>query len=89
MNQSIEFTLPVSGMTCASCAAHIEKALNGVEGVVQANVNLATERASLQLSGPEVKTIYLVQAVQNVGFISPQCGSNDVGNGCNPQHGTY
>ena len=35
-------TLLVSGMTCASCVAHVEKALRGVEGVLSATVNLAT-----------------------------------------------
>ncbi len=71
MDQSIEFTMPVSGMTCASCAANIENALNGVEGVAQASVNLATERASLRLSKPEVKTIDLIQAVRDVGYDVP------------------
>ncbi|MBI3024528.1 MAG: heavy-metal-associated domain-containing protein, partial [Candidatus Tectomicrobia bacterium] len=39
--------LPVGGMTCASCAARIEKQLSGLEGVVSASVNLATERATV------------------------------------------
>jgi Cu+-exporting ATPase len=44
--------LHVGGMTCASCVAHVEDALNEVPGVVTANVNLATEQASVQyLSG--------------------------------------
>lgn len=45
--------LGVGGMTCASCVAHVEKALKAVPGVLEANVNLATERASVRaLSGP-------------------------------------
>src|SRR5688572_16711604 len=40
-----EMTLPVEGMTCASCVRRIEKALGKVEGVSSANVNLATEKA--------------------------------------------
>jgi Cu+-exporting ATPase len=41
--------LPITGMTCANCAATIERTLNRkVEGVVQANVNLATERATVE-----------------------------------------
>ncbi len=40
-----ELTLPVTGMTCASCVRRIEKALTKVAGVQEANVNLATERA--------------------------------------------
>jgi Cu+-exporting ATPase len=38
-------TLPIEGMTCASCVAHVEKALNKLPGVVEVNVNLATEKA--------------------------------------------
>ncbi len=45
----------VGGMTCASCVAHVEKALAAVPGVLEAHVNLATERASVKaLAGPEL-----------------------------------
>ena len=52
------FSLPIEGMTCASCVARIERSLNKVEGVQSVNVNLATERADIQASltaphGPE------------------------------------
>jgi Cu+-exporting ATPase len=40
-------TLSIGGMTCASCSAHVEKALNKVPGVTEASVNLATERATV------------------------------------------
>jgi len=39
--------LPIGGMTCASCASHVERALSKVDGVVTANVNLATEKATV------------------------------------------
>ena len=39
------FRLAVAGMSCASCVAHVEKSLNGIDGV-RATVNLATEQAS-------------------------------------------
>jgi len=39
--------LPIGGMTCASCVAHVEGALGDVPGVVQVNVSLATEKASV------------------------------------------
>ena len=46
-------SIGVGGMTCASCVAHVEKALKAVPGVLEASVNLATERASVRaLSGP-------------------------------------
>ena len=40
-------TLPIEGMTCASCVAHVGEALQNLEGVTEANVNLATEKASV------------------------------------------
>ena len=50
-------SLPVSGMTCASCARRVEKALSGTAGVRAANVNLAAEKATVEynpaLVGPE------------------------------------
>ncbi len=64
-------TLPVRGMTCASCVAHVEKALKGVEGVGEVNVNLATEKASLDFRTDAVKVGDLVSAVQETGYEVP------------------
>lgn len=46
-----EVDLDITGMTCASCSARIEKKLNRLEGV-EASVNLATEKAHVRLTGP-------------------------------------
>ena len=44
----------IGGMTCASCAARVEQALAGVSGVVSANVNLTSEKATVEyLAGEE------------------------------------
>jgi len=43
---TVELSIPVEGMTCASCVRRVEKALAKAPGVVEARVNLATERAS-------------------------------------------
>ncbi|HEY5730114.1 MAG TPA: heavy metal translocating P-type ATPase, partial [Anaerolineales bacterium] len=68
MNNALsELTLPISGMTCASCASHVEKALNNVPGVEQASVNLATEIATIHLAR-QVPVNTLVQAVQDTGY---------------------
>jgi Cu+-exporting ATPase len=67
----VNISLPVQGMTCASCAARIEEALNNLKGVSRANVNLATERASLKLENDEVKVNELVQAVRDAGYDVP------------------
>lgn len=40
-----EVTIPISGMTCASCVAHIEKAISKLEGTKTVSVNLSTEKA--------------------------------------------
>ena len=47
-------TLEIDGMTCASCVARVEKALAKVEGVVSAQVNLATETAQVQFASGTV-----------------------------------
>jgi Cu+-exporting ATPase len=70
-NQNHEITFPVSGMTCASCAAHIEHALNELPGVAQANVNLATERATVVFKNGGVPAGLLVQAVRDAGYDVP------------------
>jgi Cu+-exporting ATPase len=44
-----EFSLPISGMTCASCVSHVEKALTELPGVSRVAVNLATNKATLSL----------------------------------------
>ncbi len=58
-------TLSIEGMTCASCVGRVEKALQAVPGVTRAQVNLATERASVEGSAdPDL----LLQAVDKVGY---------------------
>lgn len=63
-----ELTLPLTGMTCANCAATIERALKKTEGVAEASVNYATERATVTLDGPEIGRDDLVRAVERVGY---------------------
>ena len=52
-----QITLPVEGMTCASCVSHVQKALEKVEFVSEVNVNLATERASVAYDDAQVETV--------------------------------
>jgi Cu+-exporting ATPase len=61
--------LPVRGMTCASCVAHVEKALAGVPGVTAASVNLATESAAVQMAEPDARA--LRAAVDAAGYEVP------------------
>ena len=62
--ESVE--LDISGMTCASCAARIEKKLNKLDGV-QASVNYATEKA-LVLKPTMIAVADLIQVVENTGY---------------------
>lgn len=59
-------TLDIRGMTCASCVARIEKALKKVPGVLDASVNLATEKARITSFG--VPTAALIAAVEKAGY---------------------
>jgi len=59
--------LPVEGMTCSSCAGRVEKSLNELEGV-EATVNFATERATVQFDPGQVEPEDLVGAVEKVGY---------------------
>jgi Cu+-exporting ATPase len=58
---------PVSGMTCASCVARVEEALKSVPGVVSANVNLASEKATVEYTD-EVTVPTLQKAVKDAGY---------------------
>jgi len=60
--------LAISGMTCASCVARVERKLGKVEGVRSAAVNLATERATVAYDPSRVKVARLIGAVEAVGY---------------------
>ncbi|MCK9510538.1 MAG: heavy metal translocating P-type ATPase [Pigmentiphaga sp.] len=63
-------SLPIEGMTCASCVGRVEAALARVEGVGSVAVNLATERADIQPAGP-IDRMALIQAVEKAGYDVP------------------
>ncbi len=66
---SATHTLPVSGMTCASCAGRVERALLKVPGVASASVNLANEQVRVESS--EADLAALIEAVQKAGYGVP------------------
>ncbi len=66
--QLTELTLPVEGMTCASCVRRVERALTKVDGVTEANVNLATERARVRFDPARVDRGDLTRAVEKAGY---------------------
>ena len=61
-----EITLSVTGMTCAACVGHVERALKGVPGVLDASVNLGTESARITAVGVEASD--LVAVVEGAGY---------------------
>ncbi len=61
-----DFTLDITGMTCAGCVSHVEKALKSVAGVESASVNLATESARVSAIG--VGAADLIGAVEHAGY---------------------
>jgi Cu+-exporting ATPase len=70
MSDSITFDLPIAGMTCASCAGRVERALSKVSGASAVSVNLATEQARVQAPGDSLPA--LLDAVERAGYSVPQ-----------------
>lgn len=68
-NLKIEkLSLPVEGMTCASCVARVEKAIAKFEGVKNVSVNLATEKASLEFDPTKVNIKQIAQSIEEAGY---------------------
>lgn len=69
MSSLVTFDLPISGMTCASCAGRVERALAKVADVVSVSVNLASEQARIQ--APSASLQSLLNAVESAGYLVP------------------
>ena len=67
MTPAEHLELPITGMTCASCANRIERKLNKLDGV-SATVNYATERATVDYDATAVEPEQLVAAVEAAGY---------------------
>jgi P-type Cu+ transporter len=61
-------TLNLQGMTCASCAANIEKVLNKKEGVISASVNFPLEKAVVDFDSSLISVREIIAAVQGIGY---------------------
>ena len=61
-------TIPVTGMTCASCVRRVERALEKAPGVLEVNVNLANQRATVRYLAGEVELRDLEKAVEGSGY---------------------
>lgn len=64
----IKKTFPVLGMSCASCAARVDKVLNALPGVYQANINYATGKAQVVYDSGQCTPQSLKKTVQNAGY---------------------
>ncbi|MGM0424777.1 MAG: heavy metal translocating P-type ATPase [Thermodesulfobacteriota bacterium] len=60
--------LDIKGMTCAACSARVQKALENLPGVLEAEVNLATERARVLIDPAQTEVQQLINAVQKAGY---------------------
>jgi Cu+-exporting ATPase len=66
-----KFSFPVTGMTCANCAATVERVLRATPGVTDASVNFASERASVEIEPKEVDEQTLITRVRDAGYDVP------------------
>ncbi len=72
----VELTLPVVGMTCASCVTRIERFLNRTDGVAEATVNLATERATVHYDPSRIDRAAIVLTIEAAGYeVAPQASA--------------
>ena len=60
--------LVLTGMTCAACSTRIEKGLNKMDGVIQANVNLALEKASIEFNPATISPQEMIKRVEDLGY---------------------
>lgn len=69
MSSLITYDLPIAGMTCASCAGRVERALRKLPEVTEASINLASEQARIQ--APAGSLAQLITAVEGAGYQVP------------------
>jgi Cu+-exporting ATPase len=65
---SSKITLPIRGMSCAACVENVRRTLRGLEGVLSASVNIATERATIEYFPSQVGVREFKKAVKDAGY---------------------
>ncbi|MGL6098628.1 MAG: cation transporter, partial [Fusobacteriaceae bacterium] len=61
-------TFRIEGMNCSSCSGHVEKAVRKLDGIVEANVNLAAEKLVVEFHEKKLSVNEIINAVQNAGY---------------------
>ncbi|WP_436663754.1 cation transporter [Alicyclobacillus acidoterrestris] len=70
-------TLSITGMQCAACAARIEKVVRRQAGVIDAHVNLATERATVTFAPEDIGLSDIIARIEKLGYGATTSQSND------------
>ena len=68
MENTIKTSLPITGMTCANCAANIERSLKKLPGIADVSVNFASEKASVQFDPKQLRLNEVIEKVQSAGY---------------------
>lgn len=83
MSTTTTITLPIAGMDCASCAAHVEDAVRTLPGVEKVQVFVAAERATVTYDPTQLERAQIVGAIDQVGYRVPDAAA-PVANGLTP-----
>ena len=67
-SNAVRKTMKIEGMTCASCAMSVEKATKKLDGVIEANVNYATEKLTISYEPSSVKISEIRKVIENAGY---------------------
>ncbi|RLD11514.1 MAG: heavy metal translocating P-type ATPase, partial [Chloroflexota bacterium] len=68
MTENKQITLPITGMTCVNCVAAVERNIRKVDGVILTNVNLSSERATIEFNPALLKTDDILNRIERAGY---------------------
>ena len=66
---TVKETYPVIGMTCASCVKRIEDVLGKTEGILEANINFASEKATIEYDTGKISIAKIEGIVKSIGYV--------------------
>jgi Cu+-exporting ATPase len=75
--ESVKISIPVGGMSCAACAQRVEKALNKLDGVENAAVNFATEKATILYNPHKLRVSAIKEEIEKAGFKALEISKTD------------